>query len=160
MAAGYPAPSPQPPLPIDAEMRLKLLVDEYKEANAYCRNQDLLTRTNNLVFMGFFAAMTGLLERADDSMSDSIIFCTLGIFGSLLFAYVGIRSRSFYLVYLERAHEIEEMLTFDLLRRGDRKVKTWRIPVLRVRLNNPTVFLSIQIAALLYFTVRLIVILS
>ena len=159
MAAADLSPSPPPPLRIDAEARLKLLVDEYKEAGAYCRSQDLLTRTNNLVFMGFFAAMTGLLERADDSISDSIVFCGLGILGSLLFAYVGIRSRSFYLAYLERAHEIEEILGLDLLRRGDRKVKTWRIPLLRMRLNNPTVFLSIQIAAWLYFTVRLIVIL-
>jgi hypothetical protein len=160
MVAADLSPSFTEPLRIDAETRLKLLVDEYKEAGAYCRNQDLLTRTNNLVFMGFFAAMTGLLERADDSISDSIIFCVLGIMGSLLFAYVGLRSRSYYLVYLERAHEIEELLGLDLLRRGDRKVKTYRLPLLNLRLNNPTVFLSIQIAALLYFLVRLIVILG
>jgi hypothetical protein len=158
MAMPDPAASPKAPIHIDADTRLRLLVDEYKEANAYCRNQDLLTRTNNLVFIGFFAAMTGLLERSDDSMFDSIVFCALGILGSLLFAYVGLRSRSYYLVYLERAHEIEEVLGLDLLRRGDRKVKTYRLPVLKLRLNNPTVFLTIQIGALLYFLVRLIVI--
>ena len=102
MAAAEPSPSPPAPLQIDAETRLKLLVDEYKEAGAYCRNQELLTRTNNLVFMAFFAAMTGLVERSDDSFVDSVVFASLGVLGSALFTYVGVRTRRYYLVYIGR----------------------------------------------------------
>jgi len=144
-------------LPIDAETRLKLLVDEYREAGAYCRNQELLTRTNNLVFMGFFAAVTGLVERNDDSFVDSIVFCSLGILGSALFTYVGVRTRKYYLVYLSRAHEIERLLGMDLLTRGERSVKTWTIPFFKVPFTNKTAFLSIQITAILYFFVKLVV---
>jgi hypothetical protein len=157
MAAAEPSPSPPAPLPIDAETRLKLLVDEYKEAGAYCRNYELLTRTNNLVFMAFFAAMTGLVERSDDSFVDSVVFSSLGILGSTLFMYVGVRTRKYYLVYLGRAHEIEKLLGMDLLARGDRMVKTWMIPIVGVPFTNKTAFLSIQIAAMLYFFAKLIV---
>jgi hypothetical protein len=145
------------PLAIDAETRLKLLVDEYKEAGAYCRNQELLTRTNNLVFLAFFAAMTGLVERTDDSFVDSIVFSSLGILGSMLFAYVGTRTRKYYLVYIERAHEIEKLLGMDLLARGERRVKTWTIPLVGIPFTNKTAFLSIQVSAMLYFLAKLVV---
>jgi hypothetical protein len=152
MAAAEPSP-----LQIDAETRLKLLVDEYKEAGAYCRNQELLTRTNNLVFMAFFAAMTGLVERSDDSFVDSVVFASLGVLGSALFTYVGVRTRRYYLAYIGRAHEIERMLGMDLLSRGERSVKTWTIPFVKVPFTNKTAFLSIQITAMLYFSAKLIV---
>jgi hypothetical protein len=158
-AAADPPPSSAQPLRIDAETRLKFLMDEYKEATAYCRSQDLLTRTNNLVFVAFFAALAGLVERSSAG-TEMLVFCVLGVFGSMLFAYVGIRSRSYYLVYLARAHEIEEILGLDLLRRSNRQIKTRRIPLLGIRFDNSTAFLTIQIVALIYFIVRLIIALS
>jgi hypothetical protein len=156
MATVEPLPPATGTVQIDAETRLRFLMDEYKEATAYCRSQDLLTRTNNLVFMAFFAALAGLVERSG-AVAEALVFCVLGIFGSMLFAYVGIRSRSYYLVYLGRAHEIEEIIGLDLLRRSDRKIKTRRIPLLGVRFDNSTAFLTIQIVALIYFMARLVI---
>ena len=68
------------------------MLDEYREAGAYCRNYEFLMRTNNLVFMGVFVAMTGLVERSENAV-DAIVFASLGIVASLLFVYVGVRTR-------------------------------------------------------------------
>jgi hypothetical protein len=139
----------------NSEAQTRLLLAEYSEAGAQCRNQDLLTRTNNLVFMAFFVAMTGLMEKNDNDLVDALVYGALGIVGSLLFLHVGLRTRAQYTVYMQRAREIETALGFDLFLRDERLLRARRIPVLGISLTNKTVFSSIQVAAAAYFIVKL-----
>jgi len=138
---------------VDPHARRQALLDEYREAGAYCRNYELLMRTNNLVFMGVFVAMTGLVERSDNVV-DAIVFASLGIVASLLFVYVGVRTRHYYRASFMRALEIEPALGFDLLQRGEREVRTLRVPLLGTLTSNH-VFLAIQWAAMCYFVVKI-----
>lgn len=131
----------------------RLLLEQYKEAANLCRNFEQVSRTHTIVYMGFFVAVSGLLERSDSDPVDTTVFSLLGLVGSTLLLYVGLQTRSYLRVYLGRAKEIERALGMEVYLRGDALVRTPSL--LGFKLTIRLALLAIQAAGSLYFLGKL-----
>jgi len=104
-----------------------ILVEEYEQAGAACRNHDSLIRTGITIFGAAQAAILGILmNESKDNFYYTFSLELLGFWLSIVVYVTTFRLGQRYATYMERVKDLEWLLGFKLYTSSQEKFdRTW-----------------------------------
>ena len=90
-----------------------MLLKEYAEAGAACRNAEQLTRTSLSIFIPLATFLVGLVAAPDFDPTVKLALSLAGFFYAVLLANTVHRQSLYYFKYVARAKEIESLIKHE-----------------------------------------------